>query len=232
MKSGYAGKDTLNGGKGNDVMEGGEGDDVYIWNPGDGNDILCDREGANVLQIGPGVKPDSVEVLRSGNDIVFVLNEDGERITVRNWYAEERYRLSEIRFSDGTIWTEADVEKMRPVFRGTAGDDAVVGSPGNDDLYGLEGADRLYGNAGDDLLVGGTGDDAVFGGSGDDTYIWNPGDGNDTLSDNMGRNVLKFGEGVAPSGLVLSLEDNDLVIAVGETGEKVRILDWGGSKKA
>ena len=203
---GYAGKDTLNGGKGDDVLEGGEGDDTYVWNPGDGNDILYDGDGSNVLQVGPGVNPEAVELLRFGNDIVFVMKESGERITVRDWYAEERHRFSEVRFADGTIWTRADIEKMRPIFRGTAGDDTVTGSPGNDDLYGLEGADKLYGNAGDDLLVGGVGDDMVFGGDGDDTYLWNRGDGNDTLSDNLGKNILQFGEKVAPSGLVLSLE--------------------------
>ena len=58
------------------------------------------------------------------------------------------------------------------------------------------------------------------------------GDGNDTLSDNLGQNVLQFGEGVAPSGLVLSLDGKDLVIVVGETGENLRILDWGDSKKS
>ena len=34
------------------------------------------------------------------------------------------------------------------------------------------------------------------------------------------------------SGLVLSLEGKDLVIVVRETGERLRILDWGDSKKA
>jgi Ca2+-binding RTX toxin-like protein len=243
---GYAGRDTLVGETGNDFLSGGAGNDTYLWNPGDGDDVIFDKEGANVLQFGEGISPDLIEVTRTDweyientgrytGDISFVITETGERITIKNWYLDGRNQLAEVRFADGTVWTKADINEMRPIFKGTDDREGLLGSAGNDRIYGYGGDDNLYGSAGDDILEGGPGDDVIDGGAGDDVYVWRPGDGNDTLTDSMGENVLEIGAGVDPENIVAELtgtDGADLKLTVGETGESITILNWGASRNA
>jgi Ca2+-binding RTX toxin-like protein len=93
-------------------------------------------------------------------------------------------------------------------FRGTDGDDFLIGTPrndlidagaGNDIVYGREDNDTIYGGAGDDRLVGGDGNDILFGGPGNDTMFG--GAGNDTLFGEAGNDIL-YGE-----------DGNDLILA-------------------
>ena len=98
--------------KGDDYLEGGRGDDTYVWTPGDGNDTLYDYYGKNVLKIGAGVDPTKVKASRDGRNLYLTLPETGERLTLKDWYYGAAYRLSEIRFADGTVWSTQDVEDI------------------------------------------------------------------------------------------------------------------------
>jgi Ca2+-binding RTX toxin-like protein len=242
--SGAGGNDTLIGGTGADRLEGGAGNDTYVWNPGDGSDTVLDSSGTNALEIGEGVSPSDVTLLRSGAkyaDLSFVMP-DGGGVTVEKWLSGSSYQLSEVRFADGTVWTKADVNGMKAAIGGTESADAITGTSGNDAIYGLGGNDTLEGGSGNDSLSGGAGDDALNGdagddtlsggagtdrlegGAGNDTYLWNPGDGDDTIYDNSGTNVLKIGEGADPAGLSLSKSGNSLVMQAGDGS--LTLEDW------
>jgi Ca2+-binding RTX toxin-like protein len=146
------GNDTINAGAGNDIIVGGtgadtltgsEGSDIYLWNLGDGNDIIDDYtynklkyQQTGVLKFGEGIDPANVELTRVNNDAVFIIGETGERITVQNWYASGDAQLTSVEFSNGTVWTTADINAMSPILRGTDGDDTIAGTPSNDTIYG------------------------------------------------------------------------------------------------
>ena len=106
---GQSGNDVLTGNKGDDYLEGGQGDDTYVWAPGDGNDTIYDGAGKNVLKIGEGVDPSKVEVSRDGYHLYLTFKDTGEKLTLQYWYSGASYRMSEIRFADGTTWSAEDV---------------------------------------------------------------------------------------------------------------------------
>ena len=116
---GNAGNDVLEGKKGDDYLDGGYGDDTYIWNVGDGNDTLCSYSGKDVLKIGEGVDPSKVEASRDERNLYLTITETGEKLTLMNWYYHSSCRLSEIRFSDGTVWSTEDIGKL-PLVASTA----------------------------------------------------------------------------------------------------------------
>jgi Ca2+-binding RTX toxin-like protein len=232
--SGGAGDDTLIGGTGIDTLTGGEGNDTFIWNIGDGDDIVNNNSGNynpnGTLKFGEGVDPDEVELTRSGNDAVFIVTASGERITVLNWYADSRNQLGYVEFSDGTVWTRAQINAISPILRGTDADDTITGYGTNDTLIGHAGDDTLSGGDGDDTLIGGTGDDTLTGGGGDDTYKWDIGDGDDIVNNYSGNynpnGTLKFGEGVDPAEVELNRYGNDAVFIVTASGERITVLNW------
>jgi Ca2+-binding RTX toxin-like protein len=101
------------------------------------------------------------------------------------------YRLEEIRFTDGTVWSIDQVKVM--VMQSTDGADLLYGYATDDVISGGLGGDTLYGYAGNDILDGGDGNDWLDGGDGNDTLIG--GAGNDTLYGQAGNDLLLGGDG-------------------------------------
>ena len=223
---GNDGNDVLEGKKGDDYLEGGYGDDTYVWNVGDGNDTLRSYSGKDVLKIGEGVDPSKVEASRDERNLYLTITETGEKLTLMNWYYHSSCRLSEIRFSDGTVWSTEDIGKLPLVLRAPEAGGNLNGFGTNETLVGSANADSLYGNDGNDILEGKKGDDYLEGGRGDDTYVWTPGDGNDTLYDYYGKNVLKIGAGVDPTKVKASRDGRNLYLTLPETGERLTLKDW------
>ncbi len=240
---GGAGNDTLIGGKGDDYLEGGDGKDTYIWNKGDGNDTINDGHSANIaygwsgiLKLGEGVSAEDIEITRNGSDLIMIIGEEKERVTVQGWYSSSCNPLEKIEFADGSVWSSAQINAMSPVLRGTDGDDTITGYNTSDVLYGGAGNDKLYGGYGNDTLIGGKGDDYLEGGDGKDTYIWNKGDGNDTINDAHSANiaygwsgVLKLGEGVSAEDIEITRNGSDLIMIIGEEKERVTVQGWYSS---
>jgi hypothetical protein len=232
------GSDTLIGGAGSDYLEGGNGNDVYIWNPGDGNDTINDYsyyksyDETGVLKIGEGVDPSEIEITRSGNDIIFIISETGERLTVQNWHSGAVNQLTSIEFADGTVWTPSQVNAMTHVLRGTDAGETLPTYSTNDVIHGYGGDDTINAGNGSDILIGGAGSDYLEGGNGQDIYIWNPGDGNDTINDYSyyksydETGVLKIGEGVDPSEIEVTRSGNDIIFIISETGESLTVQSW------
>ena len=233
---GNDGPDTLIGGSGADTLIGGAGDgdllvggtrvsennynnnahsDTYRFNLNDGQDTLVDYSSSTSskghLVFGPGISSDNISLERSGDDLIFVVN-NYNSIAVFNWYGSTYYRLATIQFDGNTPQSAVDFLATKQVsgtpdndtFEGTndidvlngmAGDDVIDGNSGNDQIFGGSGQDVLMGNIGADTLNGGAGDgDLLIGGSQvsennynnnahSDTYLFNLNDGQDTLVD-------------------------------------------------
>ncbi|MBK6639330.1 MAG: hypothetical protein IPG34_17770, partial [Rhodocyclaceae bacterium] len=119
---------------------------------------------------------------------------------------------------------------------GGAGRDTLDGGAGNDQLYAGEGDDRLTGGAGADTLIAGNGNDLIAGGTGDDTlmgeagrdvYLFQRGDGADRIIEYGAAtdvNVLRLGAGIAEADVALSRIQDDLVIRLNGSNDKVTVV--------
>ena len=187
---GLAGNDTLNagdgddaltGGAGNDSLAGGNGSDSYYWTKGEGNDTINDA-GTSFAEVDRLVLTDvastevgagNVTLTRasgSSNVLLTIVGSSSEVITLTNQMngPANAYGVEAIEFSDGVIWTMADIlDNVKVV--GTSGANSISGTAFRDNLYGLGGNDTLSGANGHDRLQGGTGADSLNGGNGIDT---------------------------------------------------------------
>jgi hypothetical protein len=134
-------------------------------------------------------------------------------------------------------------------FKGNAGNDSISGNDGNDQLDGGDDNDTLNGGNGNDTLLGGLGNDSLNGGVGSNTlsgglgndtlkttdyfsvntYLFNLGDGQDVISDYSDAttvDVLRFGVGISVADLSLNRIGSDLVVSVGNNGDKITIQSW------
>lgn len=95
---------------------------------------------------------------------------------------------------------------------------AVTGTGGNDQLSDTPGDDTLNGLEGDDLLQAGVGSD---------TFVWSSGGGNDVVTDDRiaGVDTLQFGSGIAPTGLIFSVQGNDLIISFANQSGSVTLAN-------
>ena len=222
---GEVGSDTLHGGEGNDVLDGGAdndnldggvGNDEYHFARGWGQDIIHNYDTSvgktDAVVFGQDIFPKDILITRSGNNLLLTLADSTDRITVMNYFQNDGssvYKLEEIRFADGTIWSTEQVKTQ--AMQSTAGDDRLYGyatddvmhgAAGNDSLYGYDGNDELHGDAGDDRLFGDTGNDTLSGGNGNDTLNGEAGndqlfggEGDDRLFGGAGDDVLNGSEG-------------------------------------
>ena len=214
---GDTGNDILTGGEGDDYLSGGQGNDIYKYSAGFGKDTIDNYYNANndafdVIEFDGTVTLESVKPVRKGNNLVLLVGEDGDQITVNNYFyshAQGNYIVNEIQFADGTVW---DIPKIKElVLSATEGADElhgygtadnISGLGGTDTIFGYEGNDQLSGDIGDDILDGGTDNDTLLGGAGNDTLRGSSGDdilvgglGNDTLTGGTGNDVYRFSLG-------------------------------------
>ena len=119
---------------------------------------------------------------------------------------------------------------------GGDGDDVIRGGSGNDILSGGPGVDTLLGEVGDDTLSGGAGDgDLLSGGYGNDRYLITAGEGNKLINNysaDDGIDSLVFDSSVAPEGVVVRRNNNDILLTIEQTGETVTIeyaLNFGNA---
>ena len=79
------------------------------------------------------------------------------------------------------------------MFKGTDGNDTIMGANASDEIHGGAGDDKIYANDGDDILYGEAGNDTIGAGNGND--ILYGGEGNDTLAGYYGKDTLYGGDG-------------------------------------
>jgi Ca2+-binding RTX toxin-like protein len=246
--AGISGRVILNASAGNDLliaeapaldvrMVGGTGNDVYRYIGAETalNAVIFDNLGTNTLHI-EGVDSADVKFTRSGRnmmDAVFLMP-DGGSIKVEGWSNSlNTYKLNEIHFDDGTVWTKADVDALKALVEGTPGDDEIDASliVWGAEIWGHGGEDHLIGSRASDILRGGPGSSGTVtrmeGRLEGDIYQWFAGDESVVIFDAYGENVLIFGEGITSSGVTLSRTGNNLVIHPSvNTDATVTIQGW------
>jgi trimeric autotransporter adhesin len=171
---GHSGNDTLDGGKGNDSLYGGLDNDVYLFGIGDGQDTIDNSfyQGQTILDVlrfKAGITAEGITTSRLGSHLVLQISNTPDQITILNYFSEGDlnvygYKLHEIQFADGTVWTYTDIKARTAI-------NTISGTEYADNLLGTDGADLLIGLAGDDILNGGLRADIMEGGVGNDTYI-------------------------------------------------------------
>ncbi len=199
---------TYEGGTGNDTLRGTTRADVYLFNLGDGTDTVIEVEAGgqpagqlDTLRFGENVLPSDIRVLRTGSDLVLAHTNGTDRVTVKSWYTSAgsaSNQIERVEFSDGTVWSSAQLTALGLDLSGTDSADILTGASnynntlaggaGADTLTGANRADALYGGAGNDILSGAEGEDVLEGGEGADTL--DGGRGADTLRGGAGDDVL------------------------------------------
>ncbi|MBF0213808.1 MAG: hypothetical protein HQM00_09640, partial [Magnetococcales bacterium] len=180
------------GGAGDDLLRGTAYVDRYYFDRGDGQDVIVENGSTSHkdrIELGTGILPAAVTLLRTGNDLVLDLGE-GERITVKDRFANTSYKVEELAFADGTVW---NLDAMGVLVMGTAGDDTLTGADGADFIQAYGGDDTISAGSGNDHCDGGEGNDVLDGGSGLD--LLEGGEGNDVLDGGSGLDLLEGGEG-------------------------------------
>jgi len=172
LATGSAGGDLMVPGAAADRLEGGAGGDVYLAARGYGADTILDdsnfRAATDEIRVEAALAPADVAVGRSAaapQDLILTIGTGGDVLTVENQFYGTRWRIEQVSFADGTVWTWQDIQARILDQEGTAGADTI---------NGFVTGDVLQGRGGDDLLRGG---------EGDDTYLYAPGDGDDTIHD-------------------------------------------------
>jgi Ca2+-binding RTX toxin-like protein len=245
---GLAGNDTLEGRQGDDVLvgnvgdddlSGGGGNDTYVFSRGDGADTIHDYDGGgsgsggtDTVQFTAGIAPSDIVVTQApgGADLVLAIAGTADRVTLVGTMGGNDYRIEQVQFADGTVWTHADLVAKSTV--PTAGADTFYGSTDGEALSGGAGDDTIDGRQGDDILTGGTGNDLLSGSGGDDTYVFARGDGADTIREYVtggsgwgGNDTIVFATGIAPADVTVSQANsgNDFVLSINGTSDRITI---------
>ena len=199
---GGAGDDTLRGAGGDDALYGDAGDDTYLFARGDGADTLHESGGLDTVRFAEGIDPESLRIVREGDDIVIDLGA-GDTLRLAGWYTAAG-RIERFEFADGTVLGYDDMTRF-------------MGGDGDDRIEGFDGANAFDGRGGDDTLLGK---------GGDDRYLVSP--GHDTVVDTGGVDTLVLPEGVAPEDLrpTWMQGTNDVLLAFEGREETVLLKGW------
>jgi VCBS repeat-containing protein len=227
--------DIFDGGAGNDTIEGGGGNDVYLYKRGDGSDTLGDYDttagNIDTVRFDSSVTVADVNVTRDDLHLYLQIIGTTDRIRLNYWYGSEAFRIEQVQFADGTIWSQQDL-RDRAAYEGTVSNDVMNGSGDGDIMRGLGGNDVLYGMDGNDTLIGGTGDDALDGRIGNDVYLFSRGDGVDQINDidpTVGNvDTVRFDGSVAVADVRVTREGLDLLLGIAGTTDQIALRNWFG----
>ncbi len=232
----------------------GGGSDTYRFDSGFGSDLIIDAGGDNdvdVIEFGPGISSSDVTVhrevvslpdirpehegsdtLTSGTMVTFRIKDSSDEVKVFKPHSsyfspyETNFDIEEVRFADGTVWSQADIDEM---LNPPPPNLTINGTIWWDKLTGGDGHDTISGGLSGDTITGGLGNDLLIGGGGGDTYVFNGGDGQDTIVENDGTwfitDTLKFTR-TTSRNLWLTKDGGDLVLSVIGSTDKVTIQDW------
>jgi Ca2+-binding RTX toxin-like protein len=205
---GTNGDDVLAGNGGDDRLQGGFGSDTYVFNLGDGHDTIVERGefesiGVDRIVFGPGITPANViawkDVFLAIGSLRLTLD-SGDSILIGGYFGSINSvpsLVEEIRFQDGTVWTDETIAALFPLF-GTEGSDVISGLFIADVIFAGGGNDRIFPKRGNDVVYGGEGSDFFEGADGNDHLFGEA--GNDTLTDGSGwpfpgNNIMDGGPG-------------------------------------
>ncbi|WP_338847348.1 calcium-binding protein [Massilia sp. W12] len=237
---GNSGDDTLEGGGGTDQLDGGDGNDVYRFKLGDGQDVIVNSDTSasaiDVLEFGPGISLGNLHMVRDNLNLVLSVNDSSDQVMVSKFFLQDAaegnaYRMDAIRFADGSTMTAEQIKHH--LLQASAQDDVLVGYSQDDVMQGLGGDDILVAWAGNDTLEGGAGNDLYYPGAGENVILFNLGDGQDAIANQSqaglaytGKNTLVLGAGIAPEDLRLSMENENLRIAIKGHSESIVVYEY------
>lgn len=237
--TGGAGNDTYiyHLGDGNDIINESTGFDKLVLNDIQDSQVTVRRPDA-------GWNNQSLLITINSGESILLTNEFGEieySDSVRDYVPlAEPQNIDQIQFAN-TVW---DFERIKlEALKGTDGNDRLYGFGSSDLINGGLGDDAIIGGSGVDTLIGGAGNDYLYGydnnilqgGLGDDelrgsistTFKFARGDGKDTIScssykgeyeftNQYGKNIIEFGQGIVAGDLSFYRQENDFVIDVGQ----------------
>ncbi|MGH8470229.1 MAG: calcium-binding protein [Gammaproteobacteria bacterium] len=207
------------------------GNDTYLFGAGAGQDTISDygSTAGNVDTVKIVGKLSSEVTLYRGlnasnspsNDLVLKLNGTSDQLTIRNYYSASQYKVEQVVFDDGTVWTLSQMEDL-PLLPSTA------------TAYGTSGSETFdLRNVANTTAYGYTSSSSD---SGNDTYLFEAGAGQDTISDygSATGNVdtVKI-VGKLPSDVTLyrglntsNSPSNDLVLKLNGTSDQLTIRNY------
>lgn len=113
---GTGANETISGGTGgNDYLQGAGGNDVYTFEAGFGRDTIRDTSGTDTVRFGAGITPADVTVSKGWDpiDVILTVGNSGDELTLRaHGHWRNGYRIENIEFDDGTVWTYTDLATM------------------------------------------------------------------------------------------------------------------------
>ncbi|MCP4259284.1 MAG: hypothetical protein GY942_17470, partial [Aestuariibacter sp.] len=56
------------------------------------------------IMLGDGISTADVSLTRNGNDLLINIGDNGDQITVADWYTSTLNRIENLEFADGTVW--------------------------------------------------------------------------------------------------------------------------------
>ncbi|AVX03475.1 iron-regulated protein FrpA [Maritalea myrionectae] len=207
-------ENVLDGRQGDDQLYGGKLGDTYAFGAAYDLDQIIEREDGQVgaidrIVFGSLVNPETIQLLRDGNNLIFDLGNGEDRLTVVEGLSTRQ--VERFLFANGTEWNLEDVRNH--LLKGSNGDDVLIGFD-----------DR------NDRIDGGGGSDVLSGGKGDDTYLFGVGSGDDSIEDIGGLDKVEFRDAISVSQVRFSRQDNDLLIQLKDTSDTLIIV--GGAETA
>jgi Ca2+-binding RTX toxin-like protein len=234
---------TLTAGTGSDTLIGGSSDTTYVVGVTATDVTITKLIGAqqqisgiginNVLSFGNGVNESDIVVSAdpSGRHLTLTNIATGATVKLVNQLSGTPFdTIESVAFADGVTWSARDlIAKANASNTGT-----ILGTSGDDTLIGTTVAETLSGKGGNDTLVAGSGNTLMAGGAGSDTYVVDTDSGPVTIDDahdqvgsSSDRNVLRFGEGIAPADVIVtqSADGRNINITDPTSGQKVAIVN-------
>ncbi|MDY0013412.1 MAG: putative Ig domain-containing protein [Rhodocyclaceae bacterium] len=212
---------------GNDGVQGYGRVAIQVVGGGGSGGTIVD-EAPNILNFGPGIRPEDLRYSEQNGDLVIEFaNQPGDRVILRGYEpnrATQTRSVDIIRFADGT---EIVAENIEPTGKTEmAGDEGgwLDGTPFADTLIGGDGDDTLNGQGGTDRLVGGAGSDAYrihkeWGSRPIETLIAETWREQDT-------NRIEITGEINADDLRLEFDGRDLLLRLTEEGDAIRFAGF------
>ncbi|MDH4651395.1 MULTISPECIES: S-layer family protein [unclassified Pseudomonas] len=127
--TGNDGNNILNGADGNDWLAGRRGNDTYTYGLNTGNDRIDNSGGAaadvDTVQLS-GLNAGDLRFVRSGNDLLMVVQATSQTLTLFNFYLAADYEIDRARFANGTVWNNATLKAAVSNTAPTSTDNSVT----------------------------------------------------------------------------------------------------------